>query len=144
MKCFKMLAEILNDRFGFSYFWHLNGLDVMGMDLVRTLLLLYFFETKIGNEVTAQKMGVGNGTVVLYTRRVIKAINSLEHQFVYWPNRRLRAQMSSRLERTCGFKDCVGFVDGTHVVFMQKPSKDPETWYCYKGYYGMNLQVIFF
>ncbi|TPX42080.1 hypothetical protein CcCBS67573_g10535 [Chytriomyces confervae] len=45
--------------------------------------------------------------------------------------------------RRSGFRGCVGFIDGTGIPLHQKPhTKDPETWFCYKKFYGFNALLV--
>ncbi|CAG8738653.1 8937_t:CDS:2, partial [Racocetra persica] len=77
----------------------------------------------------ARQWGLGIGTVVEYTKRVITAINSIGNDYVQWPNFIERQQISERMEISSGFKGCIGFLDGTDVILEYKPSKDGETYY---------------
>ncbi|TPX74451.1 hypothetical protein CcCBS67573_g04272 [Chytriomyces confervae] len=88
---------------------------------------------------TAQTLGIGDGTVVLYCRRVVKAILLLQQQFVYWPNAQERRVLSQESEQRWGLLGAVISIDGTGVVFYKRPEKDGEVHFCQKGFYGQNL-----
>lgn len=78
----------------------------------------------------AQKLlwGVGKGTLVLFTERVVQAILSLQKRFVIWPDARQRRQISRRMAAE-GFPGCMGFVDGTTFPLSQKPSIDGQVFH---------------
>ncbi|CAG8824206.1 17292_t:CDS:1, partial [Dentiscutata erythropus] len=89
----------------------------------------------------ARQWGLGIGTVIKYTKRVITAINSIGDNYVQWPNSFERQQISNRIEQSSGFKGCVGFLDGTDVVLEYKPSIDGETYYNRKKRYALTVQL---
>ncbi|KAL3671668.1 hypothetical protein V7S43_003580 [Phytophthora oleae] len=59
---------------------------------------------------TLKLWGIGKGTCVLYTTRVLEALIDLASQYVVWPNKRKRKAMPKRMAAK-GFKGCVGFID---------------------------------
>ncbi|CAG8756150.1 444_t:CDS:2, partial [Gigaspora rosea] len=68
--------------------------------------------------VTLERLvGLGIGTVVEYTKRIVTAINSIGNAYVQWPDSIEQQQLSE-------FKGYVGFLDGTDVVLEYKPLKD--------------------
>ncbi|CAH7667792.1 hypothetical protein PPACK8108_LOCUS2216 [Phakopsora pachyrhizi] len=72
--------------------------------------------------------GVGEGTVVLYTKRVIQAIHNLKDYKVKWPSKEERKE-SSQVMQLEGFPNCVGFVDGTSLPLSQKPALDGNVYF---------------
>ena len=90
----------------------------------------------------ARSLGIGNGTVILYTDRVIETILSIHDEFITWPDRRKRKVTSNYFDENHHFKGCVGIVDGTFVNLCQKPSVDPETYWSRKQKYSMNVQIV--
>lgn len=97
-----------------------------------------------GNSVgrSSRLAGIGAGTVQLFTNRVFTAILSLEKQVVTWPNAEERIRISGRFDRKYGLKGCVGIIDGTPIVFSQRPHIDGETYWSRKCHYAMNVQLI--
>ncbi|POM80901.1 Hypothetical protein PHPALM_1203 [Phytophthora palmivora] len=85
--------------------------------------------------------GIGKGTCVAYTTRVLEALNDLSSTFVVWPNKRKRRAMSRRMASQ-GFKGCVGFIDGTTFPLSQKPAVDGECYFDRKSRYSINGQVV--
>ncbi|KAH9095138.1 hypothetical protein Ae201684P_009993 [Aphanomyces euteiches] len=65
--------------------------------------------------------GVGQGTVVLYTNRVVQACNDLAVSWIKWPTATERRCLSSMNSSQYGFEDCVLSTDGTHIVLFEKP-----------------------
>jgi len=70
--------------------------------------------------------GIGHGTVCCYTKRVMIAILSLENHMISWPDVFERRSISARFHRNYGLKGCVRIIDGTPVVFNQRPAVDGE------------------
>ena len=85
--------------------------------------------------------GYSLGSVVNFTNRVFTAILSLEKEFVRWPNAHERKKISKRFQRRYGIPG-VGIIDGTHVIFAQKPHIDGETYWCRKQFYSSNVILI--
>ncbi|RPB06593.1 hypothetical protein P167DRAFT_580314 [Morchella conica CCBAS932] len=75
---------------------------------------------------TGLSVGAGEGTVLLYIRRVMKAIRSLKMRYIKWPTHEERNRHKARV-RTASlgvFPNYVGFVDGTYVVLKYAPVTD--------------------
>ncbi len=89
----------------------------------------------------AREFGIGVGTVVLYTARVVKALLSLEHQHLAWPDEEEQSAISARMA-VRGFPGCVGFVDGTYAVLRYCPTRDGETFFNRKSRYVYNLLLV--
>jgi hypothetical protein len=89
----------------------------------------------------ARNCGYSNGAVTIFSRRVFTAILSLRKKVIKWPNARERNQIAERMDQKYGIATC-GVLDGTPVVFSQKPHIDGETFYNRKSQYAINLQLI--
>ena len=83
-----------------------------------------------------------DGTVVLWTKRVITAILSLEPQFTCWPDEEERQDIKRRIQRFSGFPSCLGFLDGTLIPLAEKPVRDGEDYYSRKGRYGIAAMIV--
>jgi len=86
--------------------------------------------------------GISHGSVEKYTDRVLKAILKLQHQFITWPNKTERKEISRRFAHYHGMPDCIGVVDGTPVNLAQKPHIDGEVYFSRKSRYCINLQLV--
>ncbi|KAI9917821.1 hypothetical protein PsorP6_012616 [Peronosclerospora sorghi] len=86
--------------------------------------------------------GVADGTVTLYTDRVISALVRLASEFVRWPQPEERREISRPIAQRSGIVGAVGIVDGTHINFAQRPAIDREVFFSRKHRYGFNAQVI--
>jgi len=84
-----------------------------------------------GNSIgrVARFSGISNGSVWNYTRRVITAILSLTDDYIYWPDAEKRIRIRERFYTKHGLRNCVGIVDGTPVIFAQRPAVDGETFF---------------
>ncbi|KAI9918931.1 hypothetical protein PsorP6_011582 [Peronosclerospora sorghi] len=90
----------------------------------------------------ARTAGVADGTVPLYTYRVISALVRLASEFVRWPQPEERREISRRVAQRPGIVGAVGIVDGTHINFAQRPAIDREVFFSRKHRYGFNAQMI--
>ncbi|CAD6927717.1 unnamed protein product [Tilletia laevis] len=70
-----------------------------------------------------QRFGVGEGTVVLWTDRVLSALMSLERRFMWWPSPGERAQLRRELTNEHGLAGCIGFIDGSHINLAVAPAR---------------------
>lgn len=98
-----------------------------------------------------QVFGIGDGTVTLYTRRVLQALMDLWEDVVKWPTLQDRAAMKSRLLEDAGdlgwglFRDCIGIVDGTLIPIKYRPyqqERAAEFWNYRKAKYGLQVTII--
>jgi hypothetical protein len=92
--------------------------------------------------VRARTAGVGNGTVCMFTDRVFKALLSKKDDVIAWPDAAERKQISDRMGEKYGLPGAVGIVDGTPVVFSQRPKIDGEVFWTRKSQYAYNLQLV--
>src|ERR1043165_6367221 len=81
------------------------------------------------------KFGIGEGTVILYTKRIIKAIIAQKNLFVQWPKGEKRNHVHRGFQLIGGFENVIGAVDGTHIILNEKPSKLPELYFNRKKCY---------
>lgn len=68
----------------------------------------------------ARAKGVGYGTVMLYTKRVLIALKELAPQTIRWPSHSERDQLANLNFTKHGFRGGILSTDGTHVVLFQK------------------------
>jgi hypothetical protein len=92
--------------------------------------------------ILARMFCIAEGTVVLYCKRCLLAILSLEKRVVVWPDSNERRVISGRINEDHRFPRCVGFVDGTLFPVYAKPSLNGEAYYTRKGFYGMAGMVV--
>jgi hypothetical protein len=90
----------------------------------------------------ARTFGISEGTVVNATSRVIEAVLSLGDRYLCWYSAEDSAKMKRRIHQMSGFRDCLGFLDGTTIVLTEKPMKDGEFYYSRKSVYGLNCQIV--
>ena len=95
----------------------------------------------------SQMFGIGEGTVTLYTKRVVKALSQLQAKVVTWPTNEEKLQMRTRLQGKFPlFEDCIGILDGTLIAFKNRPNRDPTVYTQYynhrKAKYGLYATVI--
>lgn len=107
-------------------------------------IALYRFGSN-GEGATIRKIasifGVGDGgTLDVVTNRVIKAINNLKNQFLYWPSSEEKILIQSRTKRE--LPGCIGYLDGTEIRLAESPSRNHEVFFSRKRQYAVKLQVI--
>jgi hypothetical protein len=79
---------------------------------------------------------------VLWTKRVITAILSLESQVSTWPDVEERQAIKGRIQSFSGFPSCVGFLDGTLIPLAEKPVRDGEDYFSHKKRYGIAAMIV--
>ncbi|KAK3831157.1 MAG: hypothetical protein J3R72DRAFT_358697, partial [Linnemannia gamsii] len=107
---------------------------------VRTQLLvaLYRLGTKgISTHKIALTMGVGQGSVNLYTGRCIRAIEELEERYIIRPDDQRKSKVSKWFKAEKGFPNAIGAVDGIAFPLESAPSYDTISWNTRKCVYAM-------
>lgn len=64
---------------------------------------------------------IGEGTVILYCRRVIRAIREHGVKCVVWPTAERKEQIKKGFKKMCGLDDIIGSLDGTLCGLETKP-----------------------
>jgi hypothetical protein len=64
---------------------------------------------------------IGEGTVILYCRRVIRAIREHGLTCVLWPSEARKEVIKGEFKRICGLDNIIGVVDGTLCGLETKP-----------------------
>ena len=73
----------------------------------------------------------GNGTNILYIRRVVRALMNIRDAFVKWPNDGEKDSIAAGILEKSGLPNCVGIIDGTlfPLAFAPQTEDAPD----YKG-----------
>ena len=85
---------------------------------------------------------IGEGTVLLYTERVIEALLSLENEVITWPSVEERHEHSQYMDIQYRLKGCVGMVDGSCIVLATRPAISGSDYFCRHRRYGVNLTAV--
>ena len=85
---------------------------------------------------------LGHGTVTKYKQTFIDALGYIRKEWIYWPDFEERQEISKRFGDGYGLYDCVFIVDGTYIVFDQKPAINGETFFTRKNNYAMNVPIF--
>lgn len=72
--------------------------------------------------------GLATGTINKHTEWVIRDIMSVKHDWIQWPDKQRRQEISDVLSLE-GFPGCIGFVDGTTIPLAQKSALDGEIYF---------------
>jgi len=88
------------------------------------------------------QFGIAEETVILYSKRVIKALRHLQSKFVKWPCGERRIAIHEEFKSFFGIPNIIGAIDGTHVILANAPKKDPETFFNRKKQYSIQCQAI--
>ncbi|KAK5821507.1 hypothetical protein F5H01DRAFT_275212 [Linnemannia elongata] len=111
-KQFDNLLALIQDS---HVFQSLNPAYPQAPVRVQLLVALYRLGTKgISTHKIAFTMGVGQGTVDLYTWRCLEAIEELEDQYIIWPDDERKTAISNWFKTEKGFPNAIGAVDGVH------------------------------
>ncbi|XP_055350100.1 uncharacterized protein LOC129596781, partial [Paramacrobiotus metropolitanus] len=90
----------------------------------------------------ARKFGVSEGTVELFTGRVIVALLSLEKDIVRWPTNDEKRVTKQRIKAKHHFPSCLGYVDGTDIVLAYKPAVHGEDYFSRKKVCSLPVMVV--
>jgi hypothetical protein len=90
----------------------------------------------------AAHFGIGDGSVRLFCRRVQTALLSHRDDVIKWPQGSDRDACSAYIEEVSGFRNCLGFVDGTTFKLLRKPLVNGECYFSRKSVYSINSQVV--
>ena len=82
------------------------------------------------------------GSIDRYTKRCIKAILSLKDDAIFWPRKQEKQQIKSRIKKSFGFSECIGYIDGTLIPLFNKPVNHDSDYYSHKGSYGITALVV--
>nr|XP_018998909.1 uncharacterized protein I203_08555 [Kwoniella mangroviensis CBS 8507]OCF62370.1 hypothetical protein I203_08555 [Kwoniella mangroviensis CBS 8507] len=85
---------------------------------------------------------ISDGSVTNFTDRSLQAIIRQQHRFLSWPTVEAREYIKEKIQREHGIPDCVGYIDGTHIILEYAPAKPKQTqagFFSRKGSYGMLL-----
>jgi len=93
---------------------------------------------------TAHKMGIGEGTVFLYCRRVTWALRQLGIELVSWGNQACRQVTAEVVERESGLPNCLGMLDGTLIRLTEAPKHSGAMFYCHKHFPAVSPAVLEF
>lgn len=95
----------------------------------------------IGSDVrwTRMKMSIGDGTVILYCRRVVRALRMLRGRFVGFPTEEEQQISMLRIYKAIGFIGCIGSLDGSLIQFDDKPMVNGEEMLGRKGFFGVRV-----
>ena len=89
-----------------------------------------------------EKLGVGEGTVAVYTKRIIQALLSLEKDVISWPNKTEQRAIKDRIRDQLGFPNCIGYVDETLIGLRFKPSRRGEDYFTREGTYAIDAMIV--
>lgn len=87
-------------------------------------------------------MGIGQGTVDLFTWRCIRAIEELESRYIVWPDQARKAEISRWFKQEKGFPNAIGAVNGVPFPFESVPSYDTIPWNTRNCVYAMGCAAI--
>ena len=139
---FHKLTELLKDDDNFK---NINGKKKKG-NINQHLLV---FLKRVGLEGTsgsassiATFFGIGQGTVRNYVIRTTKALLNLKEEVICWPDGKEKESLKLRIKISSGFQKCIGIIDGTLIFLHERPKKYGDSYYCRKGRYAVNVQVI--
>ena len=95
-----------------------------------------------GNE-TANTFGIAICTASCVIHQVCNTISkALGPNYLKLPETASEMrQKLSEFEAKFGMVQAFGWIDGAHVP-MKRPVKDPQDYYCCKGFYSLNIQAV--
>jgi hypothetical protein len=88
------------------------------------------------------RYGIAEGTVLLFCKRIMKAIISLKKKYIKWPTEHAREFVHDGFKSIGGIEDIIGAVDGTHFILQNAPQKDKYLYFTRKKRYALHCQGI--
>src|SRR5882762_4160275 len=79
-----------------------------------------------------RNLNIGEGVVYDYCRRISKAVRKLRNQFLGWPDKTRKVEVSHFIENKSGFRLCLGSGDGSLVRFTGEPLVFGDQYRCRK------------
>ncbi|CAG8650757.1 435_t:CDS:1 [Scutellospora calospora] len=89
------------------------------------------------------KFGIAEGTVPLFTTRVIKVLKSLKEDVIIWPHSDYRQKVHKGFEKMHSFSNIIGALDGSHMNLFEASSKfNKDVYFTWKHRYAIHLQAV--
>ncbi|KAJ3658909.1 hypothetical protein Zmor_010623 [Zophobas morio] len=107
---------------------------------LQLLIALRFFAKASYQTETGDLHGVSQASVGRIVLKVARALASRLPQFVYWPEN-FRG-FKQNFYNIRAFPGVVGCIDCTHIKIKNPDGRRPLLYYCRKGFYSLNVQVI--
>jgi hypothetical protein len=92
---------------------------------------------------TANTFGVAIctvSTVIIEVSKVISPVDGPKYLHLPVDMDEMRLNVSE-FESKFGMVQAFGCIDGTHIPVL-RPVKDPQDYFCYKGFYSLNVQAV--
>ena len=91
----------------------------------------------------SSKFGIAEGTVILFTSRIISVLKSLKSQVIIWPCDTYHQEVHNGFEEKQGFSNVIGALDGTHINLLEAPCKiNKDVYFTRKRRYAIHLQAV--
>ena len=106
-------------------------------------ITLYYLKDTGSLLMTANAFGVAictASTVVIEVSTVISKVLRPKYLHLTADIDEMRLKVSE-FEPKFGMVQAFGCVDGTHIPLL-RPVKDPQDYFCYKGFYSLNVQAV--
>ncbi|CAG8812510.1 15288_t:CDS:2, partial [Gigaspora margarita] len=102
---------------------------------------------RLGSKATiwdiCSKFEIAEGTVPLFTSRVVEALKCLKKDIIIWPHNNYRQKVHKGFEEMCGFSNVIGILDGSHMNLLEAPSKlNKDVYFTRKHRYAVYLQAV--
>ncbi|XP_076284711.1 uncharacterized protein LOC143211135 [Lasioglossum baleicum] len=105
------------------------------------LIAIWFMATPDSYRSVSTKFGVGKATAFRALRRVTFVLHCIAPRFITWPRGQVAVNVMQEFEKSCGFPNVIGAIDGTHIK-IRAPSEDANSYINRKGFHSINVQVI--
>ncbi|CAB4438252.1 unnamed protein product [Rhizophagus irregularis] len=131
----KIMLELMEDEEDFIEFEEDNDMEEI-FTLAPVEFQLAVFLRRLGSKEDIfsiySRYGIAEGTVILYCKRVMKAIISNKEKYVKWPTDQVREFVHEGFKAIGGIEDIIGAIDGTHLILQNAPQKDKELYFTRK------------
>ena len=82
--------------------------------------------------------GIAEGTVILFCKRVMKAIISYKTSYIKWPTGQARKFVHEEFKAIEGIEDIIRSIDGIYFILQNASKKDKEVYFTRKKRYALH------
>ncbi|KAG1734244.1 uncharacterized protein EDB91DRAFT_1084147 [Suillus paluster] len=90
----------------------------------------------------AHKLGIGFGTVFLYCKRIVRALQEIGMQVVTWGDEDRQNETTRWVMDWSGIPDCIGMLNGSLIWLTEMLDQNGLTFICRKKYPAINVQAV--
>ena len=133
-----ILAEIM------TFIHYREGFDRLYFvpPMLQLLITLHFYSSSCFQRTDGQIFGVHRTTVCRVIKKISRAIASLSHRYIKFPQNRELMNVKTKFKDIGGIPGIVGAIDCTHIAIISPGGDNAELYRNRKGFFSINVQAI--